>query len=50
LNKRQKILATLLNYVSKGRLGESRVNDKASRLKEDASNTFGISIGTNFFN
>jgi len=42
-------LATLLNHVSKGHLGESRAHDKASRLKEDASNTFGISIGTDVF-
>jgi len=42
-------LTTLLNHVSKGRLDESRAYDKASRLKEDASNTFGISIGTDVF-
>lgn len=42
-------LASLLNRVSKGRLGESRAHDKASQLKVNASNTFGVSIGTDVF-
>ncbi|MBM7677033.1 IS110 family transposase [Gracilibacillus alcaliphilus] len=42
-------LASLLNHLSKGRLGESRAHDKATLLKDNASNTFGISIGTDVF-
>lgn len=42
-------LASLLNHLSKGRLGESRAHDKASQLKESASKTFGIFIGTDVF-
>src|SRR5699024_7279544 len=42
-------LASILNQFSKGRLGELRANEKALLLKENASNTFGISIGTDVF-
>lgn len=49
LNIDTKKLATLLNTVSKGRLGESRAKDKALQLKDSALNTFGISIGTDVF-
>lgn len=42
-------LASILNHFSKGRLGESRANEKAQLLKENATNTFGISIGTDVF-
>lgn len=42
-------LASLLNRVSKGRLGESRALQKADQIRKSASHTFGISIGTDAF-
>lgn len=42
-------LASLLNELSKGRLGESRSLDKANQLHDSAKNTFGIDIATDVF-
>lgn len=42
-------LATLLNDISNRRFGESRSLEKAQKLKESATNTFGISLGTDVF-
>jgi len=42
-------LASLLNTVSKGRYGETRAMNKATQIKESASDTFGISIATDVF-
>lgn len=42
-------LASLLNTVSKGRYGEKRAMNKATQIKESASDTFGISIATDVF-
>lgn len=42
-------LASILNQSSKGRLGELRAMGKALTLKENAENTFGISIATDVF-
>lgn len=44
-----KQLASLLNIVSKGRYGETRAMNKATQIKESASDTFGISIATDVF-
>src|SRR5699024_3757652 len=49
LNINTEKIASILNLFSKGRLGQSRANEKALLLKENASNTFGISIGTDVF-
>lgn len=42
-------LASLLNTVSKGRYGEERARNKATQIKENASDSFGISIATDVF-
>jgi len=42
-------LASLLNQVSNGRLGESRALHKASQLHDSALHTFGVDIATDVF-
>jgi len=42
-------LASLLNHVSNGRLGESRALHKANQLHDSALHTFGIDIATDVF-
>lgn len=49
LNIETESLATLLNDISNRRFGKSRSLKKAQKLKESATNTFGISLGTDVF-
>lgn len=49
INIETESLATLLNDISNRRFGESRSLEKAQKLKESATNTFGISLGTDVF-
>jgi len=49
LNIDTKKLADLLNRVSKGRYGESRALTKANQIKENALDSFGITVGSDVF-
>ncbi len=44
-----KKLADLLNRVSKGRYGEDRAFTKANQIQESASDSFGITVGSDVF-